>query len=228
MQNQSSAGFAAGTLVHTRNGLQPIESIGVGDWVLTQAGATDVPDYRQVLRTSRYQEQPVFVISVASAEGGRSSSILLVTGNQRVYVTGYDWGDMSEEYRSDEPDFVGWGRADELPTNMLLQVKDGSIGRVESADQIWRTSQADMGWIPAGPHGSEIGFLVKLSDGEMLHEACESEFMGESSFDFRTETEETKLEWAARRTVYNLDVEDVHSYFVGEIGVWVQDHSGQE
>lgn len=227
MKNGSPAGFAAGTLVHTRDGLRPIESIAAGDWVLAQGTPAQAPEYRQVSATTSYEPQPVYLLCVADA-AQRPVSSLVVTDNQRVYVTGFDWGEISECYRSDKPDFVGWGRADQLPTNTLLQFREGATGRLSSGDKLWKTSQADMGWIPAGGFHCETGFLVELSNGEMLLESCESEFLGEASFDYRTETQESMDEWAARRPVYKLDVEGLHSFFVGECGLWVEDSSGLE
>lgn len=47
-QGNEPIGFAAGTLVHTKEGILPIECIKVGDWVLSQPEAKRENIYKRV------------------------------------------------------------------------------------------------------------------------------------------------------------------------------------
>jgi hypothetical protein len=47
----------AGTLVHTKNGLVPIEKICVGEWLLSQPEMKGERAYRQVVKTFAIEEQ---------------------------------------------------------------------------------------------------------------------------------------------------------------------------
>lgn len=55
-------GFIAGTPVHTRNGLVPIEQIRVGDWVWSKAATGDKLLCKQVTKVWKFPLQPVLAI----------------------------------------------------------------------------------------------------------------------------------------------------------------------
>ncbi|CAN7404056.1 hypothetical protein LJR038_004448 [Acidovorax sp. LjRoot38] len=57
-------GFIAGTPVHTRNGLVPIEKIRVGDWVWSKAEMGTELLCKQVTKVWEFPEQPVLAIQV--------------------------------------------------------------------------------------------------------------------------------------------------------------------
>jgi hypothetical protein len=60
--------FAAGTLVHTKQGLVPIEQIQVGDWVLSKHESGEGERaYKRVLRTIKSdQEEPIIYVDYYS------------------------------------------------------------------------------------------------------------------------------------------------------------------
>ena len=53
--------FVAGTLVHTRDGLVPIEKIRVGDWVLSQPEMKGEQAYKRVTNTFVFDDKDVSV-----------------------------------------------------------------------------------------------------------------------------------------------------------------------
>ena len=52
-------GFIAGTLVHTKEGLKPIEQIQVGDWVLSKPENGGEQAYKRVLKTFAHEPQRI-------------------------------------------------------------------------------------------------------------------------------------------------------------------------
>ena len=76
--------FAAGTQVWTETGLRAIESIKVGDRVLSKSVESGELAFRPVLRTTIREAKPLVVIQSAEDE-------LKVTGGHRFWQSGYGW-----------------------------------------------------------------------------------------------------------------------------------------
>ena len=145
--------FAAGTLVHAKDGLRPIEELKVGDLVLTWPEDKPIPKrarlpdeyiYRPVTKTFVHEDTMIFHVPLLGTGVGKDE-ILRVTPNHPVF---------SEE--------SGW-----LPISALKP----------SYSLIW------------------AGFS-NASIRRMKHDV-------------------------ERVTVYNIEVEDCHTYFVGKMGLWV-------
>jgi len=60
--------FIAGTLVHTREGLKPIEQIKVGDYVLSKPENGGEQTYKRVTQTFRHENREVCLLSIHSAK----------------------------------------------------------------------------------------------------------------------------------------------------------------
>lgn len=60
--HKEDACFAGGTLVHTKNGLVPIEQIQVGDWVLSRPEAGGELSYKPVTRTFVHESSFIFLL----------------------------------------------------------------------------------------------------------------------------------------------------------------------
>ncbi|MFZ6760928.1 polymorphic toxin-type HINT domain-containing protein [Undibacterium sp. Ji50W] len=135
--------FVKGTLVHTQNGLVPIENIRVGDWVLSQPEETGELAYRFVANTFVYQDKDIYRVSYVNEQGILES--IFATPNHPFWVKD-----------------VGWVRADHLHINQVLELKDRSNVTV-------------------------------------------------------TAVEETD----SKQEVFNFEVDGFHTYYVGELGVWV-------
>lgn len=96
--------FAAGTLVHTKEGLKPIEEIKIGDWVLSYPDDQLRPDhrrekheytYRQVTQTFVTEDQPLSRMIIAHLASGAKETIF-VTENHPIYCKGHGWVPVSE------------------------------------------------------------------------------------------------------------------------------------
>ncbi|PJZ78545.1 TIGR04388 family protein [Leptospira neocaledonica] len=148
--------FVAGTLVHTKDGLRPIETVKVGDVVLTKSDMTGEIRYKRVVQTFVRSTDAIFKIIFVD------SSLLETT-----------W---SHPFRK-----------------LKVENREESFG-IENSE--W-TQVKDL----------QSGDIILTASGEAL--AIES-----------IEVEDRK------ETVYNFEVEDFHSYFVGENGVWVHNVDG--
>ncbi len=97
--------FAAGTLIHTKEGLKPIETIQVGDWVLSYPDDQRPPDgnalghgcdtYRQVTQVFVKDEQPLCQLIVANLASGNKETIW-VTPSHPIWCKGLTWTPVSE------------------------------------------------------------------------------------------------------------------------------------
>jgi hypothetical protein len=158
MSNEENpTGFAAGTLVHTKEGLKPIEEIQVGDWVLSYPQKQWPPlhireeheyDYRKVTATVVHDDEPVCKL-IAWNLANDIEEVIKVTPNHPVHVK-------------------------------------------------------DIGWKPAG---HEIHVLDSYNFANLVTKRD------------RKPTEE-------KTRVYNLEVDEFHTYYVGKLGVWVHNTSG--
>ncbi len=82
-------GFAIGTRVHTNEGLKPIESIRVGDWVLTHSDESPPPrrrrqrseyQYGRVTRSTSVDVQSLACITLHNFADGMEDTLLVATG----------------------------------------------------------------------------------------------------------------------------------------------------
>ena len=135
--------FVAGTLIHTSDGLKPIEEIETDDTVLSRDEETGAVDYKRVTRRFVTPDQPVIELSLEDEEGGIET--LGTTAEHPFWVKARGW--------------IGAGEL--LP-----------------GDEVFTSTG---GWL-------------KVTGSTWL---------------------------SGRQTVYNLEVEGYHTYFVGNVGAWV-------
>ena len=182
--------FAAGTLVHTANGLVAIEKIQVGDLVLSQPETGGELAYKRVLNTVVHQDKHVILVSYL-VDGEDESRHLAVTGNHPFWVKG-----------------KGWLRADRMSSGAFVQLQDGREAYVHLAEPLYKTNREGFGWT-CHP-GSEEGTEVDFRSGRMQM-VSERSLNGEDSGGWGFVTQ----------NIYNFEVEEFHTYYVGELGVWV-------
>jgi len=221
---QQNGCFAVGTLIHTKTGLKPIEDIQIGDWVLAKPeNGHGAQAYKRVVRTVQFENKSVVRIDCSTSHGSES---FIVTGNHPFWVVGYEPDYFPPDW--DGPRETGWMRADRLDRGLLVLLANGEIGYVSSVDPIWRTQTEGVGWIDLGreSYAQDTGYLINLREGkikENYHESVISDFLDEDGFLDRYNHEELAEDWAYKCPVYNLEIEDFHTYFVGELGVLVHD-----
>lgn len=82
--NQNAVGcFVAGTLVHTRDGLRPIEQIQVGDYVLSKPeDGNGETAYKRVVNTFEFEDKEAWFVSVHNTNCGKDQSVHLSDNNK--------------------------------------------------------------------------------------------------------------------------------------------------
>jgi len=217
--NVTDACFVAGTLVHTRDGLVPIEQINVGDWVLSKPeGGEGELAYKRVANTLVFREQEVRILVIypkseqirAIQERGfiktTTERVFVATSAQSFWVNEIGWTPV---------DYVSWG--DEL------EMSNGESSLLSENCLVIRTSTEDIGWyLFADETDRSEGTLIDFRNGK-------------PEVDFNAErVPNDGVNWdhdcyQLRRTAYNLEVEEYHTYYVGDmvegsqVGLWVRD-----
>jgi hypothetical protein len=93
--------FVAGTLVHTKDGLKPIEQIQVGDWVLSRPENPEQGTetaYKRVTKTFRFEDKEVvrFWWTPKPDGGFEATDSVYVTPNHPVWLNPNGWVAMDD------------------------------------------------------------------------------------------------------------------------------------
>lgn len=249
--------FVAGTLVHTRDGLRPIEQIQVGDYVLTKPeDGNGETAYKRVVNTFEFEDKEAWFVSwydpsltsllkLKTALGrqqyvdAHGQSFAITTPNHPFWVVESDEELVSgyeEEFRLDLPRPVPqrqWVRADQLATGMTLLLADGRVVEVLHSKRVYKADQALRAWVPMDTDIVK-GLLINFENGQVRpHEGLFAWYLREpfpSTSDglvynpngdiFDTLGDPAPESWYMSK-VYNLEVEDYHTYFVDKLGIWV-------
>lgn len=226
-----NAGVIAGTLVHTDKGLVPIEQIKVGDMVLSQPEETGERAYKRVVNTFSFEDKPVWVVKYSfgdSAHGTPRQSMIY-----HVYATDNHpfWEDGK-----------GWIAAKHLKAHDQVRLASGELALIEQVWPVVRTPVEGLGWVSSDALGSwdgieEQGHIVDFRAGCNLWEYhrrhkgeiagvpfyggmfCtdfDEPFRGEDLYDIYVSDDPL-----FKSRVYNFEIEDFHTYHVGEFGVFV-------
>ena len=214
-------GFVAGTLVHTKEGLKPIEQIKVGDLVLSkQESGEGELSYQRVMQTFVHENQPLLCVDVVgwTVEEGKEAELtnthhdvkksfpLVVTANHPFWVVG-----------------KGWLKAEEIsPGKDILLMENGAHHCAQNVSVIIKTLNNDIGWLIGGVFcpikwTEEDSFWVDLSNSSVYAEYEYDKRIPNEGVEWWKENEEDRL----KRIVYNIEVENFHTYYVGEMGIWV-------
>lgn len=211
--------FVAGTLVHTQTSLVPIEQIKVGDYVLSkpESGEGEL-SYQKVTKTFVHENQPILCVIVyperevvaAAVECrliGKSLFIpLLVTQNHPFWVEGKGWIDASKLN-------IGVDK---------LRLADGTLAFLDDVNTVMQMDNPNGGWLMEG-----IRCPIRRSDvNAHWIDFSANQVIGHLGISDRIEN--NAIEWCDQnpedhllRTVYNIEVENTHTYFVGTEGIWV-------
>lgn len=214
-------GFPAGTLVHTDKGLVPIQDIKVGDMVLSmpEEGVGEKA-YKRVLKTFKTANQEVYRCTYWARdqydEDEPHISYVLATANYPIWsITEGKWLPARWIETADEVYILDKGK----PYHFLY------------ANQIHRT-QDEQGNIYGYCHSvfsedGDIESYFEMSDnsviiylnkyGEIFYPNNKKTLDISIKIDLSSRAEGDRL----LCDVYNLEVEDFHTYFVGEQGLWI-------
>ncbi|MDR2111891.1 MAG: hypothetical protein LBQ62_02125, partial [Candidatus Accumulibacter sp.] len=193
--------FPKGTRIHTKEGMKSIEDIQVGDWVLSSPeDGSGKPEYKRVVKTIKHENKTLREITYGWNPQKLSLSAMAATGNHPFWVEG-----------------IGWTRADKLKNGDLLRMLDGTA-RVEFQVPVYqfREEEPGIGWVQTvedldSMMNPATGFLFDYENFKLLPE---NEQEGELDWEDMTESNYLKV------TVYNLEVEDYHTYYISG-GIWV-------
>ncbi|TEU30217.1 polymorphic toxin-type HINT domain-containing protein [Alkanindiges illinoisensis] len=218
------SGFAAGTLVHTDQGLVPIEQIKVGDRVLSKPeDGIGAQVYKSVVRTVKTDNVPVRLVKCIAQEvrdqarrdrkyiSDDELTNIIVTANHPFWVVGKGWVQAEDLRESD---------SFELNDGRLAKLYDNGGGMFTAARPIYHFPGDLSGWtIRFNEYGDDEG--VSIVDVDLTPGIMRQRDTGVS---YR----ETYLGWYKDHgqpyicTVYNLEVADTHTYYVADLGIWVK------
>jgi hypothetical protein len=199
----TGACFVAGTLVHTDKGLVAIEQLKVGDFVLSKSESGEgSKEYKRVTKTFSRESQEIFLVEYV-LPGEKIARSLVVTSEHPFWV-----------------DRVGWTSASSLRAG-----HDLVIHRDSSADEfamvfrvqiVWDTEIPDVGWCGGSRDSDgwdrEDGPTVDLRNGAVNVTQPDEYSLNHDAI---------ALGEPLLRQVFNIEVADFHTYYVGEAGVWV-------
>lgn len=205
--------FPSGTRVWTDKGLVPIEQIKVGDMVLSQPESGGARTYKKVVNTFVHEDKTLREITYR-VEGGVDAYVLRSTANHPFWVVAEEIFDEEHDDGSDEEvvhrEVIGWTQADDLLAGLhLIQLADGTYARVLSNIPVYRTNTPGFGWSPY----RERGVVGRIKD------YLNNVNIADNS------PEDQEITWSddpyLKVRVYNFEVADFHTYYVGGGGVWV-------
>lgn len=233
IQNCKDIGcFVAGTLVHTDKGLVPIEQIKVGDMVLSKPeDGTGEAAYKPVVKTVEFEDKEIYVLPVRpfpEREEPFEISWLLVTPNHPFWYVGqaefcFDTGEQTLPNKENGR----WIRADELTYPCVIELKDGQLAVVRGrCHPLFQSAQNNVAWLQGHgatetPWRDDTGFMLNLNENfcPTYHSMRIENANWDSTFDGVLNEDGSYPIF--KHKVYNFEVADFHTYYVGEHGVWV-------
>ena len=117
---------------------------------------------------------------------------------------------------------TGWRQTSSLNYGALLELASDERAIMTDAEEVWRTRQAGIGFL--GERNVEVGRCGDLRDGHIQQRpelSDTADFAGVEDFNWRHSEQKLIDKWSYKCAVYNLEVEDFDTYYVGEFGVWV-------
>jgi hypothetical protein len=257
--------FVAGTLVHTKEGLRPIEQIKVGDYVLSkpESGQGEL-SYQRVTRTFEYEDREVYFVawSVFNPEAKDQNSwwgergYVVVTGAHPFWVRNMitrdpttsekivhevnAWMSVQEIYQRRRENYYEARRGS---LGIEWELADGRLATLSYLGPLLQHRELDRGIVfgkegefwREDPSGAAVRFTdqgpVATRDKQGAY--IEGTMYDEDAVDYDENDRDslvtrTQGYLPMRRKVYNIEVEDTHTYYVGEQGVWVHNISGYE
>ena len=267
-------GFVAGTLIHTDQGLVPIQDIKVGDRVLSKLkdGSGDI-EYKPVVKTFVHEDKEMWIVRLEKnntspyrlkpgdenfdiqnyllvdekIQAASRFSSFLATPNHPVWVVGAMENPQEDIEFYDQPHFK---RVDELQQYEIAVNTDGVMYTVERVQPTYQVANDNLEfnpnyyWYQEHYHEDYYDDYVQDAESHML-DYSEAEYKGtgyvkdvsyyqqHGYLDIGIKDKKGKLLLTNllkdnqgepipyTTTVYNFEVADNHTYFIGRAGAWV-------
>ena len=194
--------FVAGTLVWTDKGLVPIEQIKVGDRVLSKPeNGTGEQAYKRVVSTFVHEDKEIWFFQYYDLDT-LIPSYIYGTANHPIWVKG-----------------KGWTSIDSMtPGHEIIELEDGREAGLGVVAPVFATVKHDAGFrVFYDIQFTEFaGECIDFSNSPYSHNEEDRPFNEEYLTRVSDETYRT-----FKRRVFNIEVEDFHTYYVGQSGVWV-------
>ena len=265
---QQAKGFAAGTLVHTDQGLVSIEQLKVGDNVLSRdADGSGEVIYKAITQIMINDNVLVGFIELSEEidnslpiqERLRLQRIVNSQEPTRIIVT--------KSY----PFFVaekGWPAVEQVSRGDIFIDKDGVHYSADSGNdsysrsvlsRMYKTDHLNVGFVPDSDEDNpaRYGSLIDLTTGKEIENSVSYKSVLNKLYEYDSEWKNRLLaqipedqrehaefhgfrqghwvvpetvQWGEGEgpvtlTVYNIEVADTHTYYVGYTGIWVHDLS---
>ena len=214
------AGFAKGTLVHTQQGPKPIEEIQVGDWVLSKPENGGQQAYKRVLKTFAHPPERIVRVSYyvpahKPNQYGATAAVLNVTLNHPFWVKELGWTAACE--------LMNYGRGD-----VRFEDVDGNDIDFHTLTRIYISDQPNVGWIPMHMGATDrAGALWNYDTHKLIESVAPALEAIQETYRDLGDPEAIDPALFFKAPVYHLEVEDFHTYYVGEHGLGVHDPSGK-
>lgn len=231
-------GFVAGTLIHTDKGLVLIEQIKVGDRVLSKPenGESELA-YKPVVNTFEFEDKEVWFVKVHnsscydderinSGEIPYHSEFIIGTPNHPFWVIGkFDRSRGSSNAKIKLYPKAYWSRLDELTIDTIVLLANGTMSVVESIQPVSVMANSQHGFLQGYSQyqwwREDSGSYIDFSEYRpVLHYQKYNTLFNKEALFYPNDGE-----WdypVKTRKVYNLEVADYHTYFVGDGGIWVK------
>lgn len=243
--------FVAGTLVHTDKGLVPIEQLKVGDIVLSKHESGEGEQaYRRVLSTFKSAEKKRIVNIKFLDNDNHGEMSLFCTEDHLFWVDEMGgWTPLKDFPRNEE--VVGLSLRDinhdrvTVRNTPWIPLRKTEVEDIALCSAVYQW-EARCGYLMLVDFRNQHPMLVGSRGDNLISEFSdyrgwsptenikylsqheddpEVRFYTDALGDDLTRVED-ELDNAYKTYVYNIEVEDFHTYYVGHAGIWVHNADG--
>ncbi|MBK9348175.1 MAG: Hint domain-containing protein [Burkholderiales bacterium] len=221
---EPGACFAKGTLVHTKEGLKPIEQIQVGDWVLSKPENGGEQAFKRVLRTIAHPSERI--VDLYYIQPGQDRTYgkpvkqrrISVTRNHPFWTKEQGWTAVSELRR--------YSLSAAYPLAFTFEDKSGQPIEFAHLTNVYISDQPNVGWKPNHMGATDSpGALWDYESHKLIAASVMPLETVEETYRDLGDPEAIDPALFFTAPVYNLEVEDFHTYYVGEHGIWVHNQN---
>lgn len=212
--------FAAGTLVHTDKGLVSIEKIKVGDRVLSrhESGEGELA-YKRVTQTFITENQPIWaMITCGLFDKDRDEygieEFIFTTVNHPF------WKLPNQNRDSIDANIGKWVLVSDIEYgDPIVDFKRKFVDVLENRP-LYKTTEPNKAFYMVKPDW-DAGIFLDV-DAYKNNKLLVPNYLEDESLEVvNWDENEDPIPDGYLATVYGFEVEDYHTYFVGELGVWV-------